>query len=217
MNTPSFSDSSSTYRSPENPATSESLNAPIESATSLTNDCASAINGGGGKGKSIQSIGIPAYLPKLTSKLFTHAVPILIAATLVLSPWLFGRSLIPSTWNRMNGIDDEPISFDHSVKEIGLVDRDSTKMIEFPIENRTSQVVKILGVRSSCSCAVSENLDDSIAPNGKITVQVRFNPSNYRESEEVNAGVVIYTDRKGAGEIPLNFHAKIAAGDPNAL
>lgn len=82
------------------------------------------------------------------------------------------------------------------------VDRsDRGQTIPFRLTNTSSQPVRFLGARSSCSCVIADGFPFEFAPGSSRTLEVRYRPK--KTVTQAHESVFLYTDSPTQQIIPL--------------
>ncbi|MGI5832203.1 MAG: DUF1573 domain-containing protein [Thermoguttaceae bacterium] len=111
-------------------------------------------------------------------------------------PWPFGKSFVIS-----------PTTIDLGDREPGTIET-----VTFHLTNLSKKEISVVGEKSSCSCAVSENIPVSAQPNETIPINIRAGLPRYESSYDQTVLLMVATSDKLVMS-PVRITAKV----PNPL
>ncbi len=89
--------------------------------------------------------------------------------------------------------------------EVAIGRPQSDQTIAFQLTNTSSQPIRVLGARSSCTCVMATGLPLNVAPGATKTLEVRFKPKKL--DVPLSESIRVFTDRPGQQIIPLTISA----------
>jgi len=102
----------------------------------------------------------------------------------------------------------DEVFLEEASQELGVVREGEKRTIDFRLRNLTSQPIKILDSRMSCSCTSAQMLPESMLP-GQITlVHIAFDPPASKRGQRVTELVKLFTSSSQV-ELNMSFSAMI--------
>ncbi len=99
---------------------------------------------------------------------------------------------------------------DKTNKSFGRVIQGDTPSVEFALYNTTSKPVAIIGVSSSCTCVVVEDLPLTIPPSSNVSLRAKILTEG--KSGPITGALKAYTDYNDQPIIELNVRGNVDEG-----
>jgi hypothetical protein len=104
----------------------------------------------------------------------------------------------------------ERLLVDDTRKSFGVLDAGQSREVAFRLSNRSGRTVRVLGMKSNCTCATSGGYPMTIQPGESVALKVNVNTKKL--SGEVAQPIRFYTDYPKRLEIELVVHGFVTGG-----
>lgn len=144
---------------------------------------------------------------KLTKPIKRIASSFIMMVLILCSIGLFCKAYFGSLSAAIEYARGERLLVTRRIQALGKHSTNTEFDFSFSITNLTGRAVRLLGVKTSCSCAVMGDLGDTLAPNKRRIIPVRMKTP--KQPGKVNGSIYIFTDHPDFGSIALGYTVDI--------